>query len=201
MDEFDRVFDGQDVGGLPLVDGVEHGRQRGAFARAGRAGHQHQPAGAGDQFVEDGRRAQRCQRGNPVGNGTEYRAGAPALHEQVDPEARQAGQLERQVQLQLLFVMAALRRAQDGVHHALHIIVRQRGQVDAAHVAMHADHRRQPGRQVQVGCLLVDGKGEQFGNIHARLRHRWGSGGMGTTGSKRAADGSRHVPAPTGVIP
>ena len=41
-----------------------------------------------------------------------------------------------------------------------------RGQVDAAHVAVHADHRRQARGQVQVGGLVLDDEGEQFGDVH-----------------------------------
>ncbi|OPZ20232.1 MAG: hypothetical protein BWZ10_00728 [candidate division BRC1 bacterium ADurb.BinA364] len=42
---FDRVFDGDDAA-LAGVDGVQRDIERGGFARAGRAGHQHQPVGA-----------------------------------------------------------------------------------------------------------------------------------------------------------
>jgi hypothetical protein len=39
-------------------------------------------------------------------------------------------------------------------------------QVDALDVAMHADHRRQARRQVQVGGLVLHNKGKQFSEIH-----------------------------------
>jgi hypothetical protein len=42
--EFDRVLDGQDVAVLVFVDVVDHRRQRGRLARAGRAGDQHDAA-------------------------------------------------------------------------------------------------------------------------------------------------------------
>ena len=35
-----------------------------------------------------------------------------------------------------------------------------------AHVAMNADHRRQPGRQAQVRRLVLDRESEKFGNVH-----------------------------------
>ena len=38
--------------------------------------------------------------------------------------------------------------------------------VDAPHVAVHADHRRQAGRQVQVRRLVLDREGQQLGDVH-----------------------------------
>ena len=57
--ELDRVFDRDDVVVDVLVDVVDHAGQRGAFARAGRPGHQKQPAGPHDQLLAD-RRAGRA---------------------------------------------------------------------------------------------------------------------------------------------
>ena len=48
----------------------------------------------------------------------------------------------------------------------VHVLVLHRRQVDAADVAVHADHRRQARRQMQVGRLVLDHEGEQFGEIH-----------------------------------
>ncbi len=42
----------------------------------------------------------------------------------------------------------------------------QRVDVDAAHVAVHADHGRQSGRQVQVGGLVLDAEGKELGYVH-----------------------------------
>ena len=66
----------------------------------------------------------------------------------------------------VLLVVLALRVVHDVVHHAVHFLVLQRGDVDAAHVAVHADHRRQAGRQVQVGGLVLDRERQQLGDVH-----------------------------------
>jgi hypothetical protein len=62
----------------------------------------------------------------------------------------------------------ALRIVHDVVDHGVHRLVVQRLDVDAAHVAVHADHRRQPCRQMQVGGLVLDREGQQLGDVHAR---------------------------------
>jgi hypothetical protein len=64
------------------------------------------------------------------------------------------------VALQRVFVVLALRVVHDVVHHGVDLLVVQRFDVDAPHVAVHADHGRQAGRQVQVGGLVLDGKSQ-----------------------------------------
>ena len=54
----------------------------------------------------------------------------------------------------------------------------ERVDVDAAHVAVHADHRRQAGRQVQVGGLVLDRKREQLGDVHGSSGVAPARGGM-----------------------
>ena len=103
------------------------------------------------------------------GNGPEHGAGAAVLVEGVDAEARQAVDLEGEVDLQELFVVLALGVVHDVVHHGVHLLVVQRLDVDAPHVAVHPDHGRQAGRQVQVGCLVLDAEGQQLGNVHEVL--------------------------------
>ena len=98
--EFDRILDGEDVAEFVLVDVVDHRRQRGRLARAGRAGDQDQALRLFDQLLEDlagspGLRAS----GSSAGNGAEHRAGAAVLVEGVDAEARQAGDLEARSRL------------------------------------------------------------------------------------------------------
>src|SRR3546814_10630273 len=66
-----------------------------------------------------------------------------------DLEARQAGDLEREVDLEELLVVAALLVRHDVVHQRMDLLVVQRRDVDAAHVAVDADHRRQDRRQMQ----------------------------------------------------
>jgi hypothetical protein len=115
------------------------------------------------------------EREDLAGNGAEHRARAAVLVEGIDAKARQALDLEREVALQRVFVVLALGVVHDVVHHVVHHLVVQRVDVDAPHVAVHADHRRQAGRQVQVGSLVLDRKGQQLGDVHGP----WGVGARG----------------------
>ena len=55
MHEFDRIFQGQDMAIIVLVHLVDHRRQRGGFAGARGAGHEHDAVGLLAQFFKDGR--------------------------------------------------------------------------------------------------------------------------------------------------
>jgi hypothetical protein len=100
------------------------------------------------------------------GIGPEHGAGAAVLVEGVHAEAREVGDLEREVDLERFLVNLALRVVHDVVHHPVHVLVLEGGYVDAAHVSVHADHGRKPGGEVQVRRLVLYGKGEEFGDIH-----------------------------------
>ena len=149
-----------------LVEVVDHRRQRRALARAGGAGHQHQAARLERQLGEDLGRVELLERQDLARDRAEHRAGAAVLVEGVDAKARQALDLEAEVALQRVLVVLALRIVHDVVHHVVHLLVLERVDVDAAHVAVHADHRRQARRQVQVGGLVLDREGEQLRDVH-----------------------------------
>jgi len=112
------------------------------------------------------RRLEILQRQYLGGNGPHHRRRAAVLHEGVDAEARQAGNGEGEVALQVFFVGLALAVVHDVVDHAVDVLVVHGRQVDAAHVAVHADHGRQTRGQVQVGGLVLDHEGEELGDIH-----------------------------------
>src|SRR5690606_3660900 len=86
VQEFDRVLDSEDMAFNIRVEMVDHGRQRGGFARAGGPGHQHQPTRNIDDFAEYRRSADILQFPHRVGNGTERAAQATVLVETVDTE-------------------------------------------------------------------------------------------------------------------
>ena len=162
MHELDRVLDRQNVSVQVVVDVIDHRRQGGRLARAGRAGHQHQPARFLREVGELSRALQFLERQHARRNGPQHRRRAAVLVERIDAEARKTRQVEREVRLQVLVVLLALRVVHDVVDHAVDIFVLERWQVDPANIAVHTDHRRQTGRQVQVRCLVFDGECEQF---------------------------------------
>ena len=100
--------------GAAGVDAIDHGRQRGGFARAGDPGDQHQAARFVADPVDDRRQVKLVQRAYFRGNGAHYDSHVATLLEDADAEAANAGDPVGQVQfagfLQLLFLPV--------VHHA-----------------------------------------------------------------------------------
>ena len=171
MHEFDRVFDGQDMGVRIFVDVIDHCRQRRRFSRPCRPGDQYDAARIFRNILEYLGAVEFFERHHLGWNGAEHRPRSAVLHKSVDPETRQIGDFERKVALEMLFVGFALRIAHDVIDHRVHFFVCHGWQVDAAHIAMYADHRRQPRRKVQVGGLVLDAEGQQLSNVH-RFRPR-----------------------------
>ena len=82
-----------------VVDAVDHGGQRGGFARAGRSRHQHQAALLFADFLDHPRQIQLVDGANFGGDDAQHHAHVAALLEDVDAEAPQAGHAVRHVQL------------------------------------------------------------------------------------------------------
>ena len=89
MHEFDRVFQRDDVDRLRLVDLVEHRRERGRLAAAGRAGHENQARLFLRDLVKDRRQAECLERSGHVAcNFRMTIAEMALLPEDVDAKAR-----------------------------------------------------------------------------------------------------------------
>ena len=158
--KLDRVFDGEDVVMMVFVDVVDHCRQGGGFTGTGRAGYQHQAARLVGNFLEHFGRVQLFQREHFAGNGTEYGGRAAFGVECVHTETGDVGQLEGKVGFQPLLVVFTLVVVHDGSDHVAHFFGAHFRQVDAAHVAVHADHGWQAGGEVQVGCFVFHAERE-----------------------------------------
>ena len=165
MYELDRVLDRDDVVGPVVVTVVDHAGEGRGLAGAGRPGDQHQAARQHAQVAEDLGRAQVVQRQDDGGNVAEHGAGAAVLVEGVDAEARELGNLERKIGLEELLVSLALLVVHDVVHHAVHFLVGECRHVDALHVAVDANHRRNTGRQVQVRRIVLDGERQELRDV------------------------------------
>ena len=166
MNELNRVFDREDVAEFGFVQKVDHGRQRGGLARAGRAGDQHQAAWLEREVGKNLGGVELFQRQNFAGNGSEHGAWTALVVERIDPETRQPINLEREVNLQEFFKELALPVAHDVVHHGMDLFAVQWFHVDAPHVAVHTNHRRQTGGKVQVRRLVFDAECQQLGDVH-----------------------------------
>ena len=191
--ELDRVLDREDVLVLVVVDVVDHRRERRRLAGARGARHQHHAAGLLRDVDEALAHAEVFHGQDLRRDRPEDGAGAAVLVEGIDAEAGDAGHLEGEVRLEELLEVLALLVVHDLVDEGLHFLVIHGRQVDAPHVAVHADHRRQARRQVQVRGALLGAEGEQFGDIHGSLsgafpgRARVG-GGAGASCARAVAD-------------
>ncbi|MNT44780.1 hypothetical protein D3C72_1813210 [compost metagenome] len=167
VDELDGIFDGEDVVMAMVVQVIDHCRQRGGLAGTGRAGHQHQAAGRIGHLAEHVAHAQFVHAQDSGRDRAEHRASATALVEGVDPKARHAGHFEGKVGFQVFFEIHPLGVIHDVVDQRLHLLVVQSRQIDASYIAIHPNHWRQTGRQVQVRCALFGAEGQQFSDIHS----------------------------------
>jgi hypothetical protein len=48
----------------------------------------------------------------------------------------------------------------------VNLLVVQRFDVDASHITMHPYHGWKTGREVKIGCFVLDTEGKQLGDIH-----------------------------------
>src|SRR5690606_20525141 len=170
--EFDRVLDGEDVLVTGVVDVVEHRRERGGLAGAGRPGDQHDTARRFGNFLENLAHAEFFHRQYFRRNGPEYGAGTPVVVEGVNTETGHARHFEREVGFEEFLEILALLVVHDVVDQRVNFLVLHRWQVDAADVAINTDHRRQARREVKVRSAILGTEGEQLGNIHGASRQQ-----------------------------
>ena len=100
VDEFDRIFDRQDVLIAIVVDEVDHRSHRRALARSGRAGDEHETTRRHRHVFEDLAHAEVFHRQHLRRNRSEHRTRAAVLIERIHAKARDARHLEREVGLE-----------------------------------------------------------------------------------------------------
>ena len=167
VNELDRVLYCQDMAVLGIVFVVHHRGKGRRFTRTCRTGHQHQTAWIVADVLENRRAVEFFQAKYLRRNRTENRGGTTVLVERIDTEPSQPGDLKREIHLEELLVILALLVVHDVVNQLMNALVVEHRHVDAPDVAVHADHRRQPGRKVQIRCIVFDAKGEELSNIHS----------------------------------
>ncbi len=187
VQELDRVLDRHDVLLARGVDLVDHRRERGGLARAGRARDEHEAARPPRELVDRGREAELVDRGQPEGDQAEGRAERAALVVGVDTEARvpgdRVGEVELPVRLQALALVPGQDRVDDlaGVRAGELGVFLQRRQP-----AAHADGRVGAGAEVQIGRTAVDDLHQEVSEIDvhgvpigskSRFQEREGAGG------------------------
>src|SRR5690606_26350203 len=93
------------------------------------------------------------------------------LVEGVDTESRDARHFEGKVGFEEFLEVLALLVIHDVINEGVDFLVLEGWQIDASDVTIDTNHRRQSGRQVEVGGSLFGGEREQFSNIHGIPRY------------------------------
>ncbi|MNZ41638.1 hypothetical protein D3C78_591920 [compost metagenome] len=166
VDEFDRVLDGQDVLMPVTVQVIDHRGQGGRLAGPRRPGDQHQSPWQLGNTAKHIPHAKLVQARHFCRDAAKYRPGPAMLMKGIDPKTRHTQCLKGKVDLQHLLEFGLLLLTHDGADQFIDLPCILRRQVDAPHIAIHPDHRRQPGRQMQVRCALPDSERQQFRDIH-----------------------------------
>ena len=171
VQKLQRVFNGEDVARGVFVAVVEHGRQRGRFARTRGARHQHQAALAHHQLFQHRRQAQGSQRRNLVLDVANHHAGFAALHEHVHPEAPQVFGRDREIHLHLGFELADLALIHHRIGQLLDLPRAQRGHFQRVGDALDLQVDGGSHTEEQIRACLLDHEIEEAENFHARISH------------------------------
>ena len=94
------------------------------------------------------------------------RAHAAILLEHVRPEPRHAGQFEGKIRFKRCFEILLLVLIEQRAEQIRHLGCRERRPIQRPDFAIHTQHRRQAGRQMQVGRATAYACRQQFSDIH-----------------------------------
>ena len=151
--ELDGVFDGQDMTRPRGVHMVEHGGQRGALARPGRTGHQHQPLVQPRQVFARVGQVDFVHRGNALGQETHGHANALLLDEQVQAQTAQPFDPTRAIEFVRLVESGALVVAQHGLDKGANLRTIGLKVGHGPQIAVHAHDDRIALAQMEVRCV------------------------------------------------
>ncbi len=151
------------------IDQVHHRGQGRRFSAARRPRHEDKPLFEPAQVDEHFRKTERFERGDRAGDGPEDGGVAAVLLEDVDPEPAVFSQGKGEVYLELLFVDFSLLVAQDIVDHVMDLFPAEDRCFKFAHLSVDPHVGRLPRAQVEVRCLVVDRKDQEFRDVHEML--------------------------------
>ncbi len=167
MQEFDGVFDGDDVLGTRRVDAVDHGRKRGGLARAGDAGDQHQAARFFADALGDGGKKELFKSANLGGNDAEHDADIAALLKDVDAEASETGGAVGQIDFGALLELLLLAVGHHAEGHVQHVLAGDAGLIGQRHqFAVHAHVGIVADLEMKVARFALDGDAQQIIDSH-----------------------------------
>ena len=158
----DGILQGHDVELSLVVHPVQQRGDGGGLALARRSRDEHETALELGQVDHGGRQADLLGGRDLVGYAPEGRGHGAALLEDVDPEAREAGDAVGEVAVQPLREGLLLFLRHDGEDHCLALLGRQLLLVEGDELARDAEHGREPHLEVDVGGVPLDGHPEDF---------------------------------------
>ena len=170
VEDLDRVLDRDDVLAPRAVDVVDHRRERGRLARAGRAGDEHEAAMLLGQALDAFRQAQLREARHLVRDHAEGERDRAALAVAVDAEPRQALGRVGDVELAGLVEVRELRGGHvgDERERGLEVAVVERRMIrEQAELAVAPEHRRLADLEVNIARTEFHGTAEYRIQVHA----------------------------------
>ncbi len=156
MHELDRLLDGDDVARVAAVDEVDQGRQRGRFARAGRAGDQDKSTPDVGKPLDDRRNIELLQRRNLVRNQTKDAAVPVQVLVEIAPETRLGAELVGAVDVARFEKFLPAFRSDHLAEHLFHLGMREHVIPQFLDVAVQAHLGRLALLHVKIGRLGFD---------------------------------------------
>jgi len=161
VDEFDRVFDRDDVIAPVLVGIVHHRRQRGGFAGAGRAGHHDQATVEHAELLQHTRQGRiellKVVKGEHLGrNLAKCRANAVFLVIEIGPEPGDVRDLIPEINVADLLKDLDFVFRRNLVQHLFKLVVLKGRMVHPMQFAIDPQHGVIPRGKVQVRRLLLE---------------------------------------------
>src|SRR5581483_9612372 len=122
MQEFDRIFDGDDVFGTKRVHAIDHRRQGGRFSGTGDTGYENESASLVANFLNDFGEIEFVKNTDLGRNHTQDQADIAALLEDVHTEASQTGNAIGHIKFGRLFEFLLLTIGHHAEGHVQHVL-------------------------------------------------------------------------------
>ncbi|CAM3097685.1 hypothetical protein PSPL106493_06385 [Pseudomonas plecoglossicida] len=166
VDNFHRVFEGDDVQTALTIELIDQGRQGAGLAAAGWPPDQDQPIGIPRNSSIHFFQCQLTQCRDAPGNEAKGRRRAIQLAKQIETKASQWRQLQGQILLITLFPALAPPLVEQRRHAIVQRSRLQARQVQPLQLAIQAQHRYFARSQVQVARPCLHSPGQQVGHVH-----------------------------------
>src|SRR5579862_3903482 len=155
MNKLDRVFHRDDVILAMEIRVIDHRRERRRLAGTRRPRHQNHAFFEHGESLDDRRQAKLIAREDFARDEAEYRRDAVLLVQEIRAVTGQTGVFITEIDVAGFFELLDLDFRGDFVNESLEVVVFERRRVDSDEFAVDAKHRGVPGREMQVGSVLL----------------------------------------------